>query len=550
VRRVRRRRSAGTLAADDLEAFAEAAQVLGRGGEAVGILRRAYQARVEVGEIDRAITSAFWRWQAMIINAEFARANGWLAQVRSLAQRHRTSEVPRGEDSQADEHRAPRDQAAAISENGWFLVADAYSLVAAADYGAAVQLLALAVELGSRHRDTDLVAFATMIWGRALIKAGRLTEGFSRLDEAMLLVIERDTSPRATSMVYCGAIGTCHEAREFARAREWTLTLGEWLDALPQLGGAYFGDCRIYRSCLTRLCGEWREALAEVTVVCDDLSRGFGQHIARHAFYELAETHRLLGSAEAEEAYRRAAKCGTPTQPGLAMLKLAQDDVDAAVVGIRRALTETQEQLERLGLLSACVTIMLAAGDVDAAQAAVDEMESIAQVYDSAAVQVEVHAARGALALEAGDVATALPLLRSAARWWREIDAPHTVATLSVLIALAYRAIGDDEAAQLELESARATFSRLGARPDLYRVEALMRPAQPVGSHGLTARETEVLRLIAAGRTNHAIATELFLSERTVHRHVSNIFDKLGVRSRTAAASYSIQHHIIDTGIL
>ena len=538
------------LAADDLEAFAEALQVLGRGEEAIATLRRAFQARMEAGEIDRAVTSAFWRWQALIINAEFARANGWLAQVRSLAQEHRTPEVPAAEDSGAGPHLAHADRSLPVSDNGWFLVADAYLLIAAADYDAAVQLLARAAEVGLRLRQTDLVAFATMIRGRALIKSGRLKEGLSRIDEAMLLVVDRDTSPRATSMVYCSAIGTCQEAREFARAREWTLALSAWLDSLPQLGGAYFGDCRIYRSCLMRLCGDWGEALAEVAVVCDDLSSGFGQRIAGHAFYELGEIHRLLGNPEAEEAYRRAGECGAPTQPGLALLRLAQDDVDAAVVGIRRALTETQGKLERLGLLSACVTIMLAAGNVDAARTAVDEMESIAEVYDTAAVQVEVDAARGAVALDEGDVATALPLLRSAARWWREIDAPHAVATLTVLIALACRAIGDDEAAHLELESARATFSRLGARPDLHRVETLLDPSQPVSSHGLTARETQVLKLIAAGKTNHAIASELFLSERTVHRHVTNIFDKLGVRSRTAAASYGIQHHIVDTGIL
>jgi hypothetical protein len=319
-----------------------------------------------------------------------------------------------------------------------------------------------------------------MMWGRALIKSGRLKEGFSRLDEAILLVVDYDTSPRATSMLYCSAIGTCHEAREFARAREWTLALGAWLDSLPQLGGAYFGDCRIYRSCLMRLCGAWREALDEVAVVCDELSRGFGQRIAGHAFYELGEMHRLLGNPEAEEAYRRAGECGTPTQLGGRAHPAGPGDAEARSGRHRhcsgrhptRARRDPRE-LERLGLLSACVTIMLAGGDVDAARAAVADMAPIAEEYDTAAVQTEVAAARGAVALAEGDAATALPLLRSAARWWREIDAPHPVATLSVSIALACRMIGDEEAAQLELESARAIFARLGARPDLRRVETL-----------------------------------------------------------------------------
>jgi ATP/maltotriose-dependent transcriptional regulator MalT len=510
------------LAVDDLEAFAEAAQVLGRGEQAIRLLRRAYEARVEADDIESAVTSAFWLWQLLIINAEFARANGWVAQVRRLTQQ----------------------------DHDWFLITDAYSLIGMAEYEAAAQLLARAAQDASYRRQIDLVAFATTIWGRALIKAGRLKEGLSRLDEAMLPVIDGDASPRARSMMYCAAIATCHEVREFARAREWTLALGAWLDSLSGLRGAYFGNCRIYRSYLMRLCGSWREAVNEVAVVCDDLSGGYGQLVAGHAFYQLGEMHRLLGNPEAEEAYRRAGECGAPTQPGLALLRLAQDDIDIAVVGIRRALAETKGRLERLDLLAACVTITLTAGDLDAAQSAVTEMALIAEVYDTAAVQAELAGARGAVALAEGDAATALPLLRSAAQCWREMEAPYAVATLSVLIGLGCRSMSDEEAAQLEFRSARDTFARLGARPDLRRVETLLKPPQPVGSHGLSGREIEVLRLIAAGKTNHAIATELFLSERTVHRHVSNIFDKLGVRSRTAAASYGIQHHIVDTGIL
>jgi ATP/maltotriose-dependent transcriptional regulator MalT len=535
------------LAVDDLEAFAEAAQVLGPGDEAIRLLRRAYQSCVEAGETDRAVTSAFWLWQALIINAEFARANGWVAQVRRLAQERLVEEVPIPEALVSQEHHG---HPVPIDNHGWLVITDAYSLIAIADYDAAIPLLSRAAADAARGRQIDLHAFATSVLGRALIKAGRLKEGLSRLDEAMLPVIDGDTSPRARSMLYCAAIATCHEVREFARVREWTLALGAWLDSLPGLGGAYFGNCRIYRSYLLRLCGAWRAALDEVTVVCDALNSGYGQLVAGHAFYQLGEMHRLLGNPEAEEAYRRAGECGAPTQPGLALLRLAQDDIDTAVAGIRRALTETKGQIDRLDLLSAWVTIMLAAGDIDAARAAVAEMTLIGEVYDTAAVQAEVHAASGAVALAERDAATALPLLRGAAQWWREVDAPYAVATLSVLIALACRSVGDEEAAKLELESARATFARLSARPDLRRVEALLNPAKLDNPHGLSAREIEVLRLIAAGRTNHAIATELFLSERTVHRHVSNIFDKLGVRSRTAAAAYGIRHHIVDTGIL
>jgi DNA-binding CsgD family transcriptional regulator len=509
------------LDTDDLERYAEAAQILGRGDEAIQLLRRAFNSRIAAGERDRAITSAFWLFQALIVNAEFSRASGWATQVRRS--------IP-------------------DVDHGWLLFTEAYFLIAAAEYDQAAQLLARAADDGSRRGETDLMAFATTVWGRALIKAGKLAEGLGRLDEAMVPVVELNTSPRATSMLYCSAIATCHEAREFGRAREWTHALGAWLDSLPRLGGAYFGNCRIYRAYLMCLRGSWQEALEEVAFVCDDLSGNYGQLVAGHAHYQLAEIYRLLGNPEAEASYRQAAELGGPTQPGLSLLRLAQGEVDKAVRGIRRALAETPAQLDRLDLLTAAVTIMLAVGDIDAARQATAELAGIAAVYTTAGVQAELAAARGAVALSEGDPAAALPLLRSAARCWREIDVPHAVATVSVLIGLACRAVGDEDAAQIELESARSTFARLGARPDLQRVEGLLRPTEAAGP--LSAREIDVLRLVAAGKTNHAIASELFVSERTVHRHLSNIFDKLGVHSRTAAASYAIQHHIVDVGIL
>ena len=429
---------ADQLEADDLERYAEAAQILGRGAEAIQLLRRAFNLRIEAGEVDPAITSAFWLFQALIINAEFARARGWAAQVRR---------------SMPD------------VDNGWFLFTEAYFLIAAGDYDQAAQLLARAADLGSRRRETDLIAFATTVWGRALIKAGRLEEGLSRLDEAMLPVVERDTSPRATSMMYCSAIATCHEAREFGRAHEWTDALGAWLDSLPRLGGAYFGNCRIYRAYLMCLRGSWQEALQEVAFVCDDLSGNYGQLVAGHAHYQLAEIHRLLGHhPEAEASYRQAAALGGQTQPGLSLLRLTQGEVDKALLGIRRALAETPGQLERLDLLTAAVTVMLAAGEIDAARQATAELAAIAAVYTTPGVQAELAAARGAVALSDGDPATALPLLRNAARSWREIDAPHAVATVSVLIGLACRAVGDEDAAEVELEP-RAVNLRPPWRP-------------------------------------------------------------------------------------
>ncbi|UZX05679.1 response regulator transcription factor [Arthrobacter sp. CDRTa11] len=364
----------------------------------------------------------------------------------------------------------------------------------------------------------------------------------------MVAIVDRDTTPRATSMLYCSAIATCLEAHEWSRAREWTLALGAWLDELPHQSGVYFGNCRIYRSLLWRLRGDWSQALQELDEVCGELREGFGQRIAGHAWYELGELHRLLGEPEAANDYRRARERGAEDQPGLALLRLSQGETAAAVGGIRRALAEAPDPLARLGLLPACVQIMLAAGDLDAAGSAAEEIASIATTYDTPVVRAELAQARGGVALAEGDASSALTLLRSAAGTWRELEAPYALASVAVLVGQACRDLGDDEAADAELESARDTFARLGAQPDVRRVQELQRLVRrtvQAGTHALTSRELEVLALVAAGASNHEIAGRLFLSDRTVHRHVSHIFDKLGVHSRTAAAAVAIRERLI-----
>ena len=529
------------LGSEDLELLAESAQVMGRGELAVATLRRAYEARVGSGDIDRAMAIGFWLWQALIINGEFSRASGWAALMRDLVGR-----VASERGAEPSRNDGP------IGDSGWLLVTDAYGLIASGRNEEASGLLEIAARIGADRAETDLRVFATAMWGRALVKAGRLGDGLTHLDEAMLAIVDRDTTPRATSMLYCSAIGTCLEAHEWGRAREWTLALGGWLDELPHQSGVYLGNCRIYRSQLWCLGGDWPQALHELGDVCSDLQSGFGQRIAGHAFYELGELHRLLGDPDAEHDYRRARDRGAEVQPGLALLRLSQGETASAVAGIRRALVEATDPLARLGLLPACVQIMLGAGDLEAAGSAAEEIASLATTYDTPVVRAELAQARGAVALAAGDVDAALVLLRTAARTWRELEAPHAVASVTVLVAQACRALHDDEAAEAELESARETFAGLGALPDAHRVEVLQHgprvgPSTQAGetAHALTTRELEVLSLVAEGASNHEIARRLFLSARTVDRHVSNIFDKLGVRSRTAAAAWAIRSRLV-----
>ena len=434
--------------------------------------------------------------------------------------------------------------------SGWLLVTEAYALIGAGRYGEAGEVLQRAARLDAGRAELDLWAFATTMWGRALVKSGRLDEGFTHLDEAMLSIVARDTTPRATSMLYCSAIATCLEAHEWSRAREWTTALGAWLDELPHQSGVYLGNCRIYRSHIWCLGGDWPQALHELADICGDLSEGFGQRIAGHAFYELGELHRCAATWQRPMTTDAHATAAPKTNPAL---RCSASPGRHRVGGGRHRSRPRRGDGPpgRLRLLPASVSIMLAAGDLGAAGARAEEIAAIATAYDTPVVRAELAQARGAVALQTGDVESALTLLREAARAWRELEAPYAVATVAVLVARACRALDDEDAAEAELEFAHATFARLGAQPDVRLVESLQRPPGRVPvrdaatSYPLTTRELEVLALVAAGASNHEIAHQLFLSERTVHRHVSNILGKLGVRSRTAAAALAIRDRLV-----
>jgi DNA-binding CsgD family transcriptional regulator/tetratricopeptide (TPR) repeat protein len=505
------------LAVDDVERFAECAQIAGLSGDAIAALERSFQVRA-------ALASAFWLWEAYHLNNEFAQANGWMARARELG---------------------PDDAGA---EPGWLLITMAYGRIAAGAYDEAGVLLARARERATEVHDADQLAFSMLLTGRALVKSGRLADGLDWLDDAMLRVLAGETTPRATSLLFCAAIGTCQvEAHDVSRVREWSIALGEWLDAVPPFGGPFYGNCLTYRAVHLRLAGQWAAALAVLQAACRSLADGAGTRLLGHARYELGESHRLLGDfPEAEAAFRAAAFSGGPTQPGLAQLRLSLGDVPAAAAGIRRALGESAGPSAHAELLPAAVTVLLAAGAAGEAADAAAELGSLAEHFASDSLRAAHARALGELALAEGEWQKALPELRRAADLWRALDVPYETARCSVLLATAYRGVGDDEAAGFELESARQALARLGAGPDLLEVEGmLLLPGVP-SQHGLSPRELEVLRLIVRGLTNRAIASELFISERTVHRHVTNILDKLGVSSRTQAATRAIGRGIVS----
>ena len=226
----------------------------------------------------------------------------------------------------------------------------------------------------------------------------------------------------------------------------------------------------------------WPEAVEETRRACERLAHAADRYTTGAAIYRQAEIHRARGDlTAAENAFREATEWGHDAQPGLALLRLAQGETEAAAGAIRRVVTETTDRLRRAKLLPAHVEIMLAAGDISAAREAADELGEIVGVYDTPALRAAAGCALGGVLLAEGEARPALGALRRAWEQWRVLDAPYEAARARVLIGLACRTLGDEESAALELDAARRVFAELGAAPDLVRVEHLTRkqPPQP-----------------------------------------------------------------------
>ena len=388
------------------------------------------------------------------------------------------------------------------------------------------------------------MATALHLQGRTRMEQGRVQEGLSLLDEAMVGVIAGELSPLMAGLVYCSVIEGCREVYALDRAREWTAALGRWCEEQPEMV-AFVGVCQVHRAEILQLNGAWSDALGEARRA-GERCLGINRLAAAAAFYQQGEVHRLRGEfVAAEVAYRNASQWGWDPQPGLAQLRLAQGRKAAAAAAIRRAVEETSARSRRIGLLAAQVEILLATGDTAEARRAGRELQEIAGSLDSRVLDAMAAQALGAVELSEGNPLIAVGLLRPAWHVWHELRAPYPAARVRVLLGHCCRALGDEESAELELRAARTVFEELRAAPDLAGLELAGRN-QPVSSpHRLTRRELEVLRLVATGKSNKAIARSLFLSERTVERHVSNIFRKLEVPSRAAATAHAYRHDLV-----
>ena len=508
------------LDADDLDSLATAAYLTGRDLEFQAILERLYRLHVESGNRARAAHSTFWLALTFLLRGETGRSNAWTARGQRLI-----------EDLDC-------------VERGYMACVVAEHQLRAGQAGAAHETAGRAAAVGESCRDADLTAAARHAQGRALIQQGDVVAGLKCLDETMLAVVEGELLPIMTGLMYCSVIDTCRQVYALGRAREWTSAFSRVCDDQPDMS-MFTGICLVHRAEIMQLQGAWPDALTEACRACERAQRA-DRKPPGAALYQQAEIHRLYGEfAKAEDAYRAASELGFEPHPGLALLRLAQGRTDAACAAIRRLTSATTDRMRRARFLPAHLEIMLASGELEEARHARDELRAVADAFDTDVLRAVVAQADGAIALAEDSARAAVEPLRYAFDLWERLGAPYEAARVRVLIGRACNALDDGEAAALELDAAKSVFERLGARPDLARLDALTTLVQPESKSPLTARELHVLRLISTGRTNKEIADELRLSERTIDRHVTNILTKLDVRSRTAATAYAYDHRLL-----
>ncbi len=518
-----RAREQADLGADDVAALAECAWWQGDIEACLATYEEAYRLYVH-GEQPATRQAAklamevayFW-----LLRGEAAIASGWIGRARRLLE---------------DEPEC--------SEKAYLRWLEVDEALGNADFDAAIRIARAVADAGQRYDDATLTALGLVGEGIATVKRGDVARGLTVLDEAMLPVVAGEVDPGYAGNIYCQLMSICHELADYERAQEWTDATARWCEGFPN-AVMFLGICRVHRAQLMDVKGDWEEAEAEALRLCDELASMNIDAVAE-GHYELGEVRRQRGDLDcAEKAYERARAMGRDPQPGLARLRLAQGRTDSAAEGIATALSTTDDPLVRARLCAAQVEVALAAADLPTAKLAAEEVTAAARRYGSSGLVAAADQARGAVALAAGDHESALTHLQDACRTWRAVGAPHRTAQVRMLLARTYQALGNDETATVELDAAEAEFERLGASLDLERV-AELRSGRRLPD-GLTAREAEVLGLVAAGMTNKEAADALFLSEKTIARHLSNIFTKLGVTSRTAAAAYAFEHGLASS---
>jgi DNA-binding CsgD family transcriptional regulator/tetratricopeptide (TPR) repeat protein len=520
ARRLLARVEVAALDVDDLDRVATAAYLTGHDEEGFAYWIRAYQICANQGAVHRAANFGMKLAQGLGFKGDLGRCSGWVDRTRRLL-----------EDAGID-----------CVEQGYLEHALAMGrLFEAGDVAGARAHFVQAGKIGARFAHRELVTLARIGEGRMLIYLGEIAEGMALLDEAMVSIEADELSPLATGDAYCTVIDACSELLDLGRSRAWTESFVRWCDTQEELV-LYRGHCFLHRAEVLELLGAWPDALDEARHACDRLAAPVNPAALGGACTIEGDLLRLVGDFDgAEASYQRANEFGREPQPGLALLRLAQGRVDAADAMIRRVLGETEDPISRAHMLGPYVEIVLAAGDTTAAGTAAEELRGAAAELGTPLLRAQAAWAAGAVRLVEGDAKAALVELRRAFNEFHALGVRYDAARARLLIADACEALGDHDAAGMESSAARSALESLRVTAQLGTTSA---PAVS-SPEGLSQRELEVLLVLAQGKTNRVIAQELVISEKTVASHVSHIFTKLGVTSRSAATAYAYDHELV-----
>ncbi|WP_409330465.1 LuxR C-terminal-related transcriptional regulator [Trujillonella humicola] len=506
------------LGAQDLAALADAAWWLGHTEESLALSEQVYRRHLHGAQVPQAAMLAIEIGFLWMLRGEPTVGSGWISRAKRLL-----------ED-------APESAA-----HGYLSYLDVEGALGAGRYEEAIERSRAMQQLADRHDDPTLCAVALVLEGGAQVRRGRVTSGLAVIDEAMLPVRAGQVAPNWAGNLYCHVMDLFFELADLDRARAWTRATERWCDEHSNAAMST-GICRVHRAHLHHLEGRWTAAAQEAATACRDLA-DMNVGVVAEGHYRIAELHRLRGRHRAaQEHFTRAHELGRDPQPGLALLRLAEGR--GATAALRSALASADRDLDRVPLLLAQAQVALACRQSDVTALAAGELDRLAGTFQTPGLLACAAEAVGLARLARGEAAEALPVLREAWRRWRDLEVPYDAARMRVRRAQALAGVDDGEAAAHEVEAARAVFVELGAVDDLRGLDGVLGSGEPPG--GLSAREVQVLRAVCAGRTNRQIATALTLSEKTVARHLSNIFAKLDVASRTEAAAVAFRHGLAD----
>jgi DNA-binding CsgD family transcriptional regulator len=506
------------LSGAELNSLADAAWWTARIDESIGIRQKAYTASLSEGEEIHAGGIALRLSIEHFTRGDPSVGAGWLAR----AHRHLD-----GQDE--------------CVEVGFLPVIESTVARFGGDMDGAIALATRATDISGRVREPNLAAMATHTLGLALIAAGRVSEGIPLLDEAMTSAVAGELDDYFAGVVYCNVIDTCLQIADLRRAGEWSRAATAWCESLRD-GSIYPGLCRVNRAEVAALSGAWAEAEAEALRAVEEIHL-FDPTGGAGALYHIGEMRRRRGDvAGAEDAFGRAADLGHEPQPGLALLRYGEGKVEAARRALAHEPSPRLSPLRRAQILAARTELAIAEGDLADARRSGEALETLSARFPTPALEAEATSARGVIALAKGDPERAADELQRAFAMWQELRLPYEAAHTRADLGRALLARGDTEAGVRAIRAAASALEGLGAMPEARSVAAAAPSTGGSTPGGLTAREADVLRLVAAGKTNREIAAELFISEHTVARHLQNMFTKLGVTTRSAATAYAYEH--------